>query len=181
MIKALNTMNMSAIVYVMNIVHFSRPELEHLDVKMRKILNEMHWMDDKSSEERLHVAVESGGRGLLLFEYIYNKAKIKISNYRSLTSDPLLQTVFNRELVKTNSKSISRQAEAAFQDVRIKVKFDCNMIQVNGGESRGNNHQTARKVKTIYQNNYQARLEKTCKKKKVQSKIWSDITKSEKV
>ena len=34
--------------------------------------------------------------------------------------------------------------------------------------------------KTIYQNNYQARLEKTYKEKKVQSKIWSDITNSEK-
>ena len=43
---------------------------------------------------------------------------------------------------------------------------------------RGNHHQTARKLKTIYQNNYQARLEKTYKEKKVQSKIWSDIINS---
>ena len=36
MIKALNTMCMSAVTYVMNIVNFSRPELERLDVRMRK-------------------------------------------------------------------------------------------------------------------------------------------------
>ena len=69
MIKALNTMCMSAVTYVMNIVHFSHPELEHLDVRMRKTLKEMNWMDDKSSEERLYMTVESGGRGLLSFEY----------------------------------------------------------------------------------------------------------------
>ena len=53
MIKALNTMCMSAVTYVMNIVNFSRPELECLDVRMRKTLKDMNWMDDKSSEERL--------------------------------------------------------------------------------------------------------------------------------
>ena len=114
MIKALNTMCMSVVAFFMNVVHFSRSELEHLDVRMRKILKEINWMDDKSSEERLYMTVESGGRGLLSFEYIYNMAKIRISNYLSLTSDPLLQTVFNRELAKTNNKSITRQAEVAF-------------------------------------------------------------------
>ena len=146
MIKALNTMCMSAVMYVMNIVNFSRPELER--------------------------------RGLLSFEYIYNMAKIRISNYLSHTEDPLLQTVFNREQAKTNSKSIARQAEVAFQDVRMKVKFYHNKIQVNGEDINGNHKQTARKLKTLYQNKYQERLEKTYKEKKVQSKIWSDITKS---
>ena len=49
----------------MNVVHFSRLEFEHLDVRMRKILKETNWMDDKSSEERLYMTVESGGKGLL--------------------------------------------------------------------------------------------------------------------
>ena len=102
----------------MNIVNFSCPELERLDIRMRKTLNDMKWMDDKSSEERIYKNVESGGRGLLSFEYVYNMAKIRISNYLSHSEDPLLQTVFNREQAKTNSKSITRQAEvAAFQDV----------------------------------------------------------------
>ena len=48
------------------------------------------------------MTIESGGRGLLSFEYIYNMANIRISNYPSHTEDPLLQTVFNRELAKTN-------------------------------------------------------------------------------
>ena len=176
MIKALNTMCMSAVTYVMNIVHFSRPELKHLDVRMRKTLKEMNWMDDKSSEERLYMTVESGGRGLLSFEYIYNIAKIRISNYLSHTEDPLLQTVLNRELAKTNSKSITKQAEVAFQDVGIKVKFDRNKILVNEEELKGNHHQTASKLKTMYQKKYQEKLEKTYREKKVQSKIWNDIT-----
>ena len=178
MIKALNTMCMSAVTYVMNIVNFSRPELERLDVRMRKTLKETNWMDDKSSEERLYMNVESGGRGLLSFEYVYNMAKIRISNYLSHTEDPLLQTVFNREQAKTNSKSITRQAEVAFQDVGMKVKFDHNKIQVNGEDMNGNHKETARKLKTLYQNKYQERLEKTYKEKKVQSKIWSNITQS---
>ena len=135
-------------------------------------------MDNKSSEERLYMNVESGGQGLLSFEYIYNMAKIRIFNYLSHTEDPLLQTVFNREQAKTNSKSITRQAEVAFQDVGMKVKFDHNKIQVNGEDVNGNQKETARKFKTLYQNKYQERLEKTYKEKKVQSKIWSDITES---
>ena len=119
MIKALNTMYMSAITNVMNIVNFSRPEQERLDVIMRKSLKDMNWMDYKSWEERLYMNVESGGRGLLSFEYIYNMAKIRISNYLTLS-----YTVFNREQAQTNSKSITRQAEVAFQDVGMKVKFD---------------------------------------------------------
>ena len=138
----------------MNIIHFSRPELEHLDIRMRKTLKEMNWMDDKSSEERLYMNVESGGRGLLSFEYIYNTAKIRISNYLSHSEDPLLRIVFNREQAKTNSKSITRQAEVAFQDVGIKVKFNPKKIQVNGEDLTGNHQQTGRTLKTLYRNKY---------------------------
>ena len=74
----------------MNIVNFSRPGLERLDVRMRKTLKDMNWMDDKSSKERLYMNVESGGRGLQLFEYIYNMAKIRTSNYLSYNEDLLL-------------------------------------------------------------------------------------------
>ena len=56
-------MYLSAVTYVMNIAHFSRPELEHQDIKMKMTLNEMNWMDKKSSEEQLYMNVESGGRG----------------------------------------------------------------------------------------------------------------------
>ena len=82
MIKALNTMCMSAVSYVMNIVNFSRPELERLDVRMRKT-----------------------------FEYIYNMAKIRISNYLSHTEDPLLQTVFteNKQKRTANQKRDKRK------------------------------------------------------------------------
>ena len=130
-IKTLNPMCMSAVTYVMNIVHFSRLELEHLDVRMRKTLKEMNWMDDKLSEKRLYMTAESGGRGLLSFEYICNIIQIRISKYLSHTEDQLLQTVLNRELAKTNSKSITKQAEVTFQDVRIKVKFGRNKILVS--------------------------------------------------
>ena len=60
----------------------------------------------------------------------------------------------------------------------MKVKFDHSKIQVNGEDMNGNHKQTARKLKKLYQNKYQERLEKTYKEKKVQSKIWSDITES---
>ena len=100
MILALNTLCMSAVTYVMNKVNFSRPELERLDVRMRKTLKDMKWMEDKSSEKRLYMNVESGRRGLLTFEYIYNIAKIRISIYVCHSEDPLLQTVFNREQQK---------------------------------------------------------------------------------
>ena len=50
MIKALNIMCMSAVAYFMKVVHFSRLELKHQDVRMREILKEMNWMDDKSSK-----------------------------------------------------------------------------------------------------------------------------------
>ena len=121
-------MCMSAVTYFMNIVNFSHPELERLDVRMRKTLKDMNWMDDKSSEERLYMNLENGEQGLLSFEYIYNMTKIRISNYLSHIEDHLLQTVFNREQAKINSKSVTRQAEVAFQDVGMKVKFDHNKI-----------------------------------------------------
>ena len=134
MIKTLNTMCMSAVSYVMFIVNFSRPELERLDIRMRKTSKDMKWMDDKLLEERLYMNIESGGRGILSFEYLYNMAKIRISNYLSHSEDPLLQTIFNREQAKTNCKSITRQAEVVFPDVCMKVKFNHNKSQVKGGK-----------------------------------------------
>ena len=76
MIKTLNFICMSAVTYVMNIVPFSHPEdLDHLCVRMRKMLKEMNWIDDKSSEERLYMTAESDERGLLSFEYSSKIAK----------------------------------------------------------------------------------------------------------
>ena len=92
-------------------------------------------------------------------------AKIRISNYLSHTEDPLLQTVFSWELAKTNSKSITRQAEVTFQDVGIRVKFERNKIHENGAELRRNHYQTARKLKMMYQYKYQERLEKKHREK----------------
>ena len=74
-INTLNTMCLSAVTYVMNIVHFNRPELDNLHVRMRKTLKEMNWMDEKLSKERLYMVIESGGRGLQSSEYIFNTAK----------------------------------------------------------------------------------------------------------
>ena len=87
--------------------------------------------------------------------------------------------MLNRELAKTNSKSITKQAEVVFQNVGIKVKFDRNKILVNEEELKGNHHQTASKLKTMYQKKYQEKLEKTYREKKDQSKIWNDITEAE--
>ena len=84
--------------------------------------------------------------------------------------------MLNRELAKTNSKSITKQAKVVFQDVGIKVKFDRNKILVNEKGLKRNHHQTASKLKTMYQNKYQEKLEKTYREKKVQSKIWNGIT-----
>ena len=72
----------------------------------------MNWVDDKSSEERLYTYVESCGRGLLSFEYIYNITKIRISNYLSHTEDPLLQTAFNREQSK-NEQQINNETSGS--------------------------------------------------------------------
>ena len=41
MIKALKTMCISVVTYVMNIVNFSRSEFEHLDISMGKTLKDM--------------------------------------------------------------------------------------------------------------------------------------------
>ena len=128
------------------------------------------------------MTVESGGRGLLSFEYIYNIAKIRISKYLSHTENPLIQTVLNRELAKTNSKSITKQAEVAFQDFGIKVKFDRKKILVNEEELRGNHHQTASKLKTMYQKKYQEKLEKKhTRRRKFNQRFRMILQKAEKV
>ena len=75
--------------------------------------------------------------------------------------------MFNREQAKTNSKSITKQVEVAFQNVGIKVQFNPKKIQVNGEDLTGNHQQTGRTLRRLYRNKYQERLEKTYKEKKV--------------
>ena len=55
MIRALKTVYLSAVTYTMNVGHFVSPELDYLNIRMRKTLKEMNWMDGKSSEERLNM------------------------------------------------------------------------------------------------------------------------------
>ena len=107
--------NLGTVTYVINIVHFGRPELKNLKVRMIKTQKEINWMDDKSLEGRVYMTTESGGRRLPSFEYKYSMAKTRISNYLGHTEDPILQTLFNRKLVKqiennyeTKKSSVSR-------------------------------------------------------------------------
>ena len=81
LIKAINSRVIPVVSYVMNVCKFSKTHLDSLDGIIKKILRENMMHGRQSSNERLYLKRENGGRGLKSLHDVYQDTKVRIACY----------------------------------------------------------------------------------------------------
>ena len=80
-VRAINTKVIPAAAYSMNLCKFIDGELKELDQVMKPILRSKNMLGKQSSNERLYVIREDGGRGIKLLRGICKEARLRVTCY----------------------------------------------------------------------------------------------------
>ena len=67
--------------YTMNVIRFSKAELNEFDMILKRELRNKIMLGMLSSDERLYMSRKLGGRGLISFRDVYEKTKVRVVTY----------------------------------------------------------------------------------------------------
>ena len=100
LIKAINTRVLPVAMYPMNVCKMSEAELNELDMIVKRALRGKHMHDRQSSDERLYLSRNLGGRGLKCLRDIYMETKIRIACYMAKSESKWMEVAWQREQAK---------------------------------------------------------------------------------
>ena len=80
-VRAINTKVIPVAAYSMNFCKFIDGELKELDQVMKPILRSKNMLGKQSSNERLYVIREDGGRGIKLLRGICKETRLRVTCY----------------------------------------------------------------------------------------------------
>ena len=172
MMNAINSRVIPVATYPMNVITFTKTELTEFNMLIKRILRNKNMHGRQGSNERLYLCREEGGRGLIDLEEAYQKTKIRIACYMSLSSDQYIQTAWERELRKTGP-SINREALEALFAVGIEAEFGVGYVIVeNRRWAEGSYPEVFQKLKDIFVKERREKRKHEYIQKKLQSEYW---------
>ena len=171
LVTAINSKVIPVVGYAMNINKFSKKELKELDMIVKRVLrlNKMHGM--QSSDERLYLPRNVGGRGLKSFRIVYEETKIRIVCYMCKSNDPAIITVWERELNK-EYHSYAKEVIQMFEEIGHTLEFDFDEIVLNGDVLVGDYSKVYQVMKNVYRKGKVAKMQEDYSKKKLQSEYY---------
>ena len=178
LMKAINTHIVPVVAYVMNLCDFSKAQLYELDMVVKRKLRKKAMHGQQSSNERLYLPRDKGGRGLKSFEDIFVETKSRIASYLCNATDSWLKIVWNRDLKKEYS-SIHKTVEEAFSMIGVDVEFGVNEVKINGTKVEGDWKQVKRCLNDAWKKGRENQRDEELKKKKQQGQAWRMLKKED--
>ena len=84
----------------MNICLFTKAELSELDQMIKRELRDKSMLGRQSSDKRLYLKQENGGRGIKSMRDVYRETKLRIACYMEKSESPWIQVALDREKEK---------------------------------------------------------------------------------
>ena len=81
----------------MNVCKFSNEDLRELDMILKKELRLKNILSRQSSDERLYMKRQVGGRGLKSLREVYQETKVRIATYMSMSESRWIAVAWKRE------------------------------------------------------------------------------------
>ena len=96
MIKAINCRVIPVAGYPMNVCKFSKEDLRELDMILKKELRLKNMLGRQSSDERLYMKRQVGGRGLKSLKEVCQETKVRIATYMSMSESRWIAVAWKR-------------------------------------------------------------------------------------
>ena len=97
LIRAINCRVIPVAAYTMNVIRFSKAELNEFDMIVKRELRNKNMLGRLSSDERLYMSRKLGGRGLISFRDVYKKTKVRVATYMAKSPSVCISEAWKRE------------------------------------------------------------------------------------
>ena len=102
-------------VYWMNVYKFTDGELKELDQVIKRELRSKNMLGKQSSNERMYLIREDGGRGITSLRDIYKETRLRVACYMACLQNKLIKPAWRRE----NTKDKNSVVEEAIKKWRM--------------------------------------------------------------
>ena len=131
LIKAINAKVIPVAAYPMNVCKFTKQEIAELDQVIKRELRSNNQLGRQSSDERLYLKRDIGGRGLKSLRDVYFETRLRVACYMSLSDDEWIKTAWRKEVLKENN-SLKEEAVIVMQTAGRQIDFLENFIILDG-------------------------------------------------
>ena len=96
LVRAINTKVIPVAAYSMNVCKFTDGELKELDQVIKPILRSKNMLGKQSSNERLYLIREDGGRGMKSLRDIYKETRLRVTFYMTWIQNKWIKAAWRR-------------------------------------------------------------------------------------
>ena len=129
LMKAINCRAISVAGYVMNICNLGKGDLDELDMTVKSLLRKERFHGRQSSDERLYLKRNEGGRRLKSFKEVYNETKTRVACCMAAATNEWMRVAWRNEIQKQQI-SLKKEAEKAMRKVGVIVSFDEGSVDI---------------------------------------------------
>ena len=147
LMKAINCRVIPVAGYVINICNLGKGDLDELDMIVKSVLRREGFHGRQSSDERLYLKRNEGGRGLKSFKEVYDETKTRVACYMAAATNEWIRVAWRNESRKEQI-SLKKEAEKATRKVEVTVSFDEGSVII-GEESYTEWKEAWKKLKKI--------------------------------
>jgi hypothetical protein len=168
LMRAINAKDIPVAAYPMNVCKFNKGELRELDQVVKRELRAKNMLARQSSDERLYMKRDQGGRGLKSMRDVYKETRVRVACYMLKSENRWIHAAWRRESLKEENAVVS-EAVTIMQEVGKAIQFEDNKVGLDGELLVMEGKPTWRKVKTKLQKGVQSKRIELFEKKEQQS------------
>ena len=158
----------------MNVCNLGKGDLDELDMTVKSVLRREGFHGRQSSDERLYLKRNEGGRGLKSFKEVYDETKTRVACYMAAATNEWIRVAWRNESRKEQT-SLQKEAEKAMRKVQETVSFDEGSVII-GKESYTEWKGAWKKMKKILIEGQKRNKQQRLAEKELQSEIpWQYI------
>ena len=124
-IYAINVKVIPIVVYSINLCKFSKANWTSWSRPLKGK------SDQSSSDKKLYLNREDGGRGLKSIQDVYKETRLRVACYMSKSENMWIQAACRRETLKVEN-AVMIGAQTTMEEVGMRLKFEDNAIQLDG-------------------------------------------------
>ena len=123
LVRAINTKLIPVAAYPMNVCKFTDGELKELDQVIKRELRSKNMLGKQSSNDRLYLIREDGGKGIKSLRDIYKETRLRVACYLTCLESKWIKAAWRRENIKEEN-SIVEEAMKTMGDVEVEIQFE---------------------------------------------------------
>ena len=177
LIKAINTKMILVAAHPINACKFTKAELNELDVVVKRELRKCNMLGRQSSDERLYLKGDAGGRGLRSLRDVFVETRLRVACFMVKSSNKWIKATWKIELLKETS-SIKDEAITSMHSVGTVLDFEEDCILLDGERIEKDWKLTWRAIKSRLKKDVEQKRREEYLDKQIQSKIFRKQDKS---